>query len=132
MIIPLFALANAGVEIRADALSADRPVVVGVVLGLVVGKIVGIAGAAWIATRLGLARLPDGVRWTQMVGLAAVAGTGFTVSLSSPAWPSRAPRWRPTPRSVCSLRRPSPPSSARGCWCWLPAGNRLPRARRPR
>jgi Na+:H+ antiporter, NhaA family len=51
------------------------------VLGLVVGKVVGIAGASWLAIRLGLARLPDGVGWAQMIGLAAVAGIGFTVSL---------------------------------------------------
>lgn len=81
LVVPLFALANAGVEIRADSISADRPVVVGVVLGLVAGKVVGVAGASWIATRVGLARLPEGVTWPQLVGLAALAGIGFTVSL---------------------------------------------------
>jgi NhaA family Na+:H+ antiporter len=81
LVIPLFALANAGVEIEASSLTSPPRVVVGVVLGLVVGKVVGIAGASWIATRLGLARLPEGVSWTQLVGIAGVAGIGFTVSL---------------------------------------------------
>jgi NhaA family Na+:H+ antiporter len=92
VVVPLFALANAGVEIRGEAITAGRPVVVGVVLGLVVGKVVGITGASWIATRLGLARLPDGVTWPQMAGLAAIAGIGFTVSLfvAGLAFPSAA------------------------------------------
>jgi len=52
-----------------------------VLVGLVVGKIVGVAGAAWLATRLGIARLPEGVTWRQLIGVAALAGIGFTVSL---------------------------------------------------
>jgi NhaA family Na+:H+ antiporter len=52
-----------------------------VVLGLVVGKTVGISTASWIAVRLGVGRLPPGVAWPHLVGAAAVAGIGFTVSL---------------------------------------------------
>ncbi len=82
-VVPLFALANAGVTFRSDALDAPGSprIVVGIVLGLVVGKVVGISGAAWLAVRLGVARLPDGARWGHVVGIAAVAGIGFTVSL---------------------------------------------------
>jgi len=82
-VLPLFALANAGVAVRADVFDAPGvpAVAAGVVLGLVVGKAVGIAGAAWLATHTGLARLPDGTTWPMMVAASAVAGIGFTVSL---------------------------------------------------
>ena len=53
----------------------------GVAVGLVVGKLVGVAGFSWLAVRLGLGRLPDGARWGHIVGVATVAGIGFTVSL---------------------------------------------------
>jgi Na+:H+ antiporter, NhaA family len=83
VVVPIFALANAGVRVTGDALApagAGR-VMAGVVVGLVVGKVVGITGATALAVRLGLSRLPDGVSWPQVVGVAAVAGVGFTVSL---------------------------------------------------
>ncbi|MGH9186522.1 MAG: Na+/H+ antiporter NhaA, partial [Acidimicrobiales bacterium] len=83
VIVPLFALANAGVRLEAAALdsSAARLVAVGVVVGLVVGKLAGISLFAWLAVRSGLGRLPDGATWLQLVGVAAIAGIGFTVSL---------------------------------------------------
>ncbi len=83
LIVPLFALANAGVAIRAGALAEPgaSSVVAGVVVGLVVGKVLGIVGAAWLGVRSGLGRLPDEATWYQLVGVAAVAGIGFTVSL---------------------------------------------------
>jgi NhaA family Na+:H+ antiporter len=79
----MFALANAGVSMSAEAMSdaIRSPVTWGVVLGLVVGKTVGISGLAWAACRLGIAELPSGARWSQLVGVAALAGIGFTVSL---------------------------------------------------
>ena len=83
VIVPIFALANAGVVIKADAFDASgaTAVTLGVMLGLVVGKILGIAGAAWLAARLGIAHLPEGANWRMMFGIASVAGIGFTVSL---------------------------------------------------
>jgi NhaA family Na+:H+ antiporter len=83
LIVPLFALANAGVELSVDSLrdSATSPITLGVVLGLVVGKVIGITGASLLAVRTGLGRLPNGVGWRHMVALSAVAGIGFTVSL---------------------------------------------------
>ena len=51
------------------------------VLGLVVGKAVGVSAATWLAVRLGIGVLPDGVRWSQVGGVAVVAGVGFTVAL---------------------------------------------------
>lgn len=82
-VVPVFALANAGVMIRRDAFDAPGAVAltIGVMLGLVVGKTAGIAGAAWLAARLGVARLPEGATWGMVVAIAVVAGIGFTVSL---------------------------------------------------
>jgi Na+/H+ antiporter NhaA len=79
-VVPLFALANAGVPLSRASLAAavGSPVTAGVVLGLVVGKLVGVGGAAWLALRLRAGRLPIGVTSGQ---LAAVAGIGFTMSL---------------------------------------------------
>ena len=83
IIVPLFALANAGVQIRGD--SFDGPgtvrVTAGVVLGLVAGKSLGITAAAWLAVRTGVGRLPEGATWPMVAGVSAVAGIGFTVAL---------------------------------------------------
>jgi NhaA family Na+:H+ antiporter len=83
VILPIFALANAGIDLRGgvlgDALGAS--VTMGVAAGLVIGKSVGITVAAWLAVRLGLGRLPEGIGWDRLFGLAMVAGIGFTVSL---------------------------------------------------
>ncbi len=83
VIVPLFALANAGVTFERDALAARGATAVagGVVLGLVAGKILGITGFSFLAVRLRLGSLPSEVRWSELVGAAAVAGIGFTVSL---------------------------------------------------
>ena len=83
VIVPIFALANAGVLLETDALAnagAGR-VAIGVVLGLLVGKTVGIALATRVAMALRVGVLPDGVTWPQIVAVGAVAGIGFTVSL---------------------------------------------------
>jgi NhaA family Na+:H+ antiporter len=83
VIVPLFALANAGVELSVTATRAavSSTVTLGVVVGLVAGKTIGISAASWVAVRLRIGRLPVGVRWSHLVGTAAVAGVGFTVSL---------------------------------------------------
>lgn len=82
-VIPLFALANAGVRLSLDTLGGamSSPVALGIAAGLVLGKIVGISSAAWLAVKLNLGRLPDGVSWRVILGGSAVAGIGFTVSL---------------------------------------------------
>ncbi|TAK62761.1 MAG: Na+/H+ antiporter NhaA, partial [Dehalococcoidia bacterium] len=82
-IIPIFALANAGVELRGDALSdaVTSRAAWGVAAGLMLGKPIGIALASFVAVRLGIAVMPNGARWTQLVALSMVAGIGFTVSL---------------------------------------------------
>jgi NhaA family Na+:H+ antiporter len=79
----VFALANAGVVLSA-AVVADAmtsPITIGIVLGLVMGKVVGIAGATWLVVRTGVGRRPEGTAWRDLLGVAAVAGIGFTVSL---------------------------------------------------
>jgi NhaA family Na+:H+ antiporter len=83
VIVPLFALANAGVRLSGDQLisAATSRITIGVFLGLVVGKLIGIAGAAWLGVSTGIARLPASVRFPSLAGAAAVAGIGFTVSL---------------------------------------------------
>jgi len=81
VVIPVFALANAGIEIRADSLTSGGTLLTGIVAGLVVGKAAGVFGAAWLAIRLGVASLPRDVSWGQLFGVASLAGIGFTVSL---------------------------------------------------
>jgi NhaA family Na+:H+ antiporter len=82
VVVPLFALANAGVPIPADLGTAlSQPVVIGIVAGLVLGKQLGIMAAAWLVVRSGFASLPDGVAWRHMYGVAWLGGIGFTMSL---------------------------------------------------
>jgi NhaA family Na+:H+ antiporter len=78
-IMPLFALANAGVRLQPAAL-AD-PLAGAVAVGLVLGKPLGIVLFSWIAVRCGLARLPDRVNWRILTGAGCLAGIGFTMSL---------------------------------------------------
>jgi NhaA family Na+:H+ antiporter len=83
VVVPLFALANAGVDFRGVDLSdvlLDR-VALGVALGLLVGKTIGISTFTWLAVRLGWGKLPSHTNWRHIVGLASLAGIGFTVSL---------------------------------------------------
>ena len=83
VIVPLFAFANAGIAIDVSSLrrASSSAVTLGVIVGLVIGKVVGVSVASWIAVRIGIAALPDGVTWSTLVGAAALAGIGFTVSL---------------------------------------------------
>jgi NhaA family Na+:H+ antiporter len=80
VIMPLFALANAGVRVRPEMLGGPR-VALAVILGLVVGKPLGIVLFSWAAVRVRLARLPEGMTWKVMVGAGCLAGIGFTMSL---------------------------------------------------
>jgi len=83
VIVPIFALANAGVDFRAVSIGAalTSDIALGVAAGLVLGKIVGITAASYAAVQLRLGKLPPGTSWSHVVGLSAVAGIGFTVSL---------------------------------------------------
>jgi NhaA family Na+:H+ antiporter len=83
MVIPIFALSNAGIDLLAvawrEALTHD--VTLGVIGGLVIGKFAGISLFSWVAVRFGVARLPSGVRWAHLLGAAWLAGIGFTMSI---------------------------------------------------
>jgi Na+/H+ antiporter NhaA len=83
VVVPLFALANAGVVLSADALTdaLGSALVLGIVLGLVVGKLLGIALVSGAALRAGVGELPGAMRAVHLPGAAALAGIGFTVSL---------------------------------------------------
>jgi Na+/H+ antiporter NhaA len=83
VIVPLFALANAGIHIDTRLLgdAVHSPITLGILIGYVVGKPLGIAGAAWLASRPRLAGLPRALSWPVIVGGGTVAGIGFTVSL---------------------------------------------------
>jgi NhaA family Na+:H+ antiporter len=83
LVIPIFALFNAGIPLELDSLgdTVSSPVALGVALGLVVGKFVGITGASWLALRAGIAHLPSGTRFVQIAAVSLLGGIGFTMSI---------------------------------------------------
>jgi Na+/H+ antiporter NhaA len=83
VIVPLFALANAGIAIDGDFLTRafSSPITLGILFGYVVGKPVGILGASWLVTRLSRGRLHPPVGWAAVAGGGTIAGIGFTVAL---------------------------------------------------
>ncbi len=83
LIIPVFALANAGIPLALGSLADtfSHPVMLGVSLGLVLGKFIGISGASWLVLKMGIAELPKDTRFTQIVGVSLLAGIGFTMSI---------------------------------------------------
>ena len=82
LILPLFALANAGVAIGGDLMAVlVNPLALGIIVGLVVGKPLGIAALSWLAVKSGRGALPEGVTWGQIAGAGCLAGIGFTMSL---------------------------------------------------
>jgi Na+/H+ antiporter NhaA len=82
-VLPLFALANAGVRLDADSVmtALRSPLTWGIVVGLVVGKFIGITGATWIMQRTGLGQLAPGLTLRRIAGGAALSGIGFTIAL---------------------------------------------------
>ena len=83
VVVPVFALVNAGIDLSAvswrEAFASS--VTNGIISGLVIGKFTGISLFSWIAVRWGIAKLPSGVRWSHLLGAAWLAGVGFTMSL---------------------------------------------------
>ena len=80
-VLPIFALANAGVIISLDVAQTHGSLMLAIILGLVVGKPLGMLSAAWLAVRVGLAAKPAEYSWRQLAGAGALAGIGFTMSL---------------------------------------------------
>ena len=83
LVIPVFALANAGIPLSLGSLADtfSHPVMLGVSLGLVLGKFIGITGASWLVLKLGVAELPKDTRFSQIAGVSLLAGIGFTMSI---------------------------------------------------
>lgn len=82
VIMPLFALANAGILIGADFFSSViNPVSIGVAMGLIFGKFIGVLLFTFVMVKTGLGTLPNGATWHHMIGIALLAGVGFTMSL---------------------------------------------------
>ncbi|WBA83061.1 Na+/H+ antiporter NhaA [Endozoicomonas sp. GU-1] len=82
VILPIFAFANAGLELNAEQIkSLFTPIPLGIVAGLFLGKQIGVFSFCWLAVKSGLAKLPTGTSWLQMYGLSILCGIGFTMSL---------------------------------------------------
>ena len=83
LIIPIFALANAGIKIDFSSVSSTlfEPVSLGIILGLILGKVIGIFGVSWLAIKLKIAQLPKGSTLSQVFGVAFLGGIGFTMSI---------------------------------------------------
>lgn len=83
LIIPIFALANAGIKIDFNSVGSTilEPVSLGIILGLVFGKVIGIFGVSWLAVKLKIAQLPKHSSMSQVFGVAFLGGIGFTMSI---------------------------------------------------
>ena len=93
LILPLFALANAGVRIDSHILEAlANPISLGIILGLVLGKPLGVTVLSWLVVKSGKGSLPSRVNWMQIIGTGCLAGIGFTMSLfiAALAWTDEA------------------------------------------
>lgn len=96
LVLPMFGFCNAGVSLTGTSLETlAQPVTLGIGLGLVLGKAVGVFGASWLAIRLGLAAMPAGAGYRQLLGVAMLCGIGFTMSLfiGSLAFAGQGPEW---------------------------------------
>src|SRR5690606_9854729 len=82
MVLPLFAFANAGVNLEGVTLASFfMPITLAIIVGLVIGKQVGIFGLTWLAIKLGFVQKPEGATFYQLWGVSILAGIGFTMSL---------------------------------------------------
>ena len=83
VVLPIFALANAGIVISWDSLTeaAASPITLGILVALPLGNALGIFTMTWLTVRLGLGRLPSYVTWSHVLGVALLGGIGFTVSI---------------------------------------------------
>jgi NhaA family Na+:H+ antiporter len=83
LVIPVFALANAGIPLEFTSLgdTLTHPVMLGVSMGLLLGKFIGITGTSWLMLKLGMAAMPRDTRFSQIAGVSLLAGIGFTMSI---------------------------------------------------
>jgi NhaA family Na+:H+ antiporter len=82
-VIPLFALANAGIPLQPDQIPSlvFEPITLGIIIGLIFGKLIGVAGFSLLAVRLGIGQMPKGTSTSHIIGVALLAGIGFTMSI---------------------------------------------------
>jgi NhaA family Na+:H+ antiporter len=81
-ILPIFAFANSGIPFSSMSMEAlSHPVPLGIAAGLFFGNQIGVFGFSWVAIKLGLSKLPEGVNWLQLYGVSLLCGIGFTMSL---------------------------------------------------
>ncbi len=80
-ILPVFALANAGVALEGAGEALGSPLTLNIALGLLIGKMVGVSLFSWIGVKLGWASLPEGTNWKQLIALGLLGGVGFTMAL---------------------------------------------------
>jgi NhaA family Na+:H+ antiporter len=80
-VLPIFALANAGIAISPQSTSLSGPASLGIVLGLVLGKPLGIGLATWLVHQTGLGEKPEDATWRQIIGVGWLCGIGFTMSI---------------------------------------------------
>jgi NhaA family Na+:H+ antiporter len=83
LVIPIFALANAGIKIDFSSIGETilEPVSLGIIGGLILGKVIGIFGVSWLAVKMKIAQLPKGSSFSQVFGVAFLGGIGFTMSI---------------------------------------------------
>lgn len=83
LVVPLFALANAGIPIHLEQIPAvvTNPITLGIIAGLVLGKLIGIAGFSLLAVRLGIGQMPEGTTARHLIGVGLLGGIGFTMSI---------------------------------------------------
>ena len=104
--LPLFALANAGVALRTDAFAGRERLFAAIIAGLVIGKPLGIVAASALAVAAQLAVKPKAYSWAQLAGAGALAGIGFTMSLFIAGEAFRSEADFEAVRSPCSSPRP--------------------------
>jgi len=83
LVVPIFALFNAGIPLHLDSLTdtLSHPVTLGIGVGLIGGKFIGITLSSWLAIKLGIAKLPPDIRFSQIAGVSLLAGIGFTMAI---------------------------------------------------
>ena len=81
VVVPLFALANAGFVFSWEPFIHNQTIIFAIIAGLVIGKVIGITAMSWLLVKLKIAQLPYEVRWRHIIGVGFIAGIGFTVSL---------------------------------------------------
>jgi Na+/H+ antiporter NhaA len=160
VIVPLFALSNAGIHIQGSVLrhAVSSPITLGIVIGYVVGKPLGIVGASWLGLRLRLAGARRGLSWPVIAGGGVVAGVGFTVALliatlafhgreleeaklgvlaaaliaALASWPARRTSWRTSPTTSIPSATTSGAPRMRRSRSWSTATTNAPTAGRRR